>query len=747
MSTYDVIGKSTVRTDGPDKVTGRAEYAIDVTPPDTLWCKFLRSPYAHARVVQIDASEALKLPGVHAVLTGEEVRDLRGGNIMVDEPLLSSWDRVRFIGDKVAAVVAEDEDLAQRAVDLIDVQYEELPAVFDPEEAARPDAPILHPDFNTYRNVKPQETSSNVYHHVHHEEGNVERGFAEADVIVEGTYRTERVHQAYLEPHACLVLVDERGRLQAWASNQAPTARRVHLARMVDLPREDIILNPVHLGGSYGGKLDITGVAVAYFLSKKTGRPVKFVMDYTEELMAMNPRHPSIFHIKAGVKRDGTITAWHVSSSFASGAYAAYAPSPPFGEMSGKAMMEPYDVSNVRVESDQVYTNTVPAGYFRAPGSTQAIFASESHIDVVARAIDMSPYELRKKNVVRGRRGVGGSGPESSEEQEIRLGETMEVAASEAGLLDSRPENIGRGMVVTEHGQIGFEGHAAVHIHPDGRIVANMSTFDPGMGTATVLAQVISEELRVPPERIEVAPWSTETGPRDQGVGGSRGARVTTIAGYEAAKDVKGKLVRLGAELYGWTEERIALEDGNLVNEVTDERVPLEEVAARTGEPISGQGDIDEGFGGGYASYATHVAEVSVDPDTGEVRLLKYTSVQETGTVLNPAGFTGQIEGGVMQGIGQAMMEEISIEDGRVTNPSLADYKIPSEKDVPELRSIVLESKVGHGPYNVRGIGEGAITMPSAAIANAVEDACGVRIADLPVTAEKVYRALKEKGG
>ena len=747
MSTYDVIGKSTVRTDGPDKVTGRAEYAIDVTPPDTLWCKFLRSPYAHARVVQIDASEALKLPGVHAVLTGEEVRDVRGGNIMVDEPLLSSWDRVRFIGDKVAAVVAEDEDAAQRALDLIDVKYEELPAVFDPEEAAQPNAPILHPDFNTYRNVKPQETPSNVYHHAHHEEGDVERGFAEADVVVEGTYRTERVHQAYLEPHACLVLVDERGRLQAWASNQAPTARRVHLARMVDLPREDVILNPVHLGGSYGGKLDVTGVAVCYFLSKKTGRPVKFVMDYAEELMAMNPRHPSVFHIKAGVKRDGTITAWHVSSSFASGAYAAYAPSPPFGEMSGKAMMEPYDVANVRVESDQVYTNTVPAGYFRAPGSTQAIFASESHIDVVARAIEMSPYELRKRNIVRGRRAVGASEPESSEEQEIRLEETMEVAASEAGLLDNRSFNVGRGMVITEHGQIGFEGHAAVHIHPDGRIVANMSTFDPGMGTATFLAQVVSEELKVPPGRIEVVPWSTETGPRDQGVGGSRGARVTTIAGYEAAQDVKGKLVRLGAELYGWAEERIAFEDGNLINEATDERVPLEEIAARTGEPVSGQGDIDEGMKTAFTSYATHVAEVSVDPETGEVRLLKYTSVQETGTVLNPAGFTGQIEGGVMQGIGQAMMEEISIEDGRVTNPSLADYKIPSEKDVPELRSIVLESTVGHGPYNVRGIGEGAITMPSAAIANAVEDASGVRIADLPVTAEKVYRALREKGG
>ena len=668
---------------------------------------------------------------------------------MVDEPLLSSWDRVRFIGDKVAAVAAEDEDIAQQALDLIRVDYEELPAVFDPEEAARPDAPVLHPDFNSYRNVKPQETPSNVYHHAHHEEGDVERGFAEADLIVERTYRTERVHQAYLEPHACLVLIDEQGRLQAWISNQAPMARRVHLARMVDLPREDVVLNPVHLGGAYGGKLDVTGVAVCYFLAKKTGRPVKFVMGYDEELMAMNPRHPSLFRIKAGVKRDGTITAWQVSSYFASGAYAAYAPSPPFGEMSGKAMMEPYQVTNVRVESDQVYTNTVPCGYFRAPGSAQAIFAGESHIDVLAKSIEMDPFELRRKNITRGYREAtvpDAEGNDVAARQEIRLEETMQIATEESGYFKPRPKGMGQGMAVSEHGQIGFEGHAAVHIHPDGRIVANMSTFDPGMGTATILAQVISEELKVAPERIEVVPWSTEVGPRDQGVGGSRGARVTTIAGYEASQDVKRKLTQLGAELFGWAEERIKFKDGDLVNQTTDEHVRLEEIAARTGGPVSGQGDIDEGMKKPFTSYATHIAEVSVDPETGEVRLLKYTSVQETGTVLNPIGFQGQIEGGIMQGVGQALLEEILIEDGRVTNPSLADYKIPSGKDVPELHSVVLESSVGHGPYNVRGIGEGAITMPAAAIANAVEDACGVRITELPITAEKVYRALREQG-
>ncbi|MBI4235908.1 MAG: molybdopterin-dependent oxidoreductase, partial [Chloroflexi bacterium] len=322
MSTYKVVGQPTARVEGRDKVTGQGKYAIDVAPSGTLWCRFLRSPYPHARVTRLDISRARTLPGVRAVLTGEDVRGLRGGNVYVDEPLLASWDKVRFIGDKVAAVAAEDEDIAEEALALIEVDYEELPALLSVEEAMGPDAPLLHPDFNAYRGVQPLESLSNVYGVTRHEWGDLERGFAEADLIVERTYTTPRMHQAYLEPHSATVLIDAEGRAQVWISNQAPTARRVHLARLMELPREEIVINVSYIGGAFGGKLDPSATVVCYLLAKATGRPVKYVMDYSEEFAAMNPRHPSTIRIKAGVKRDGTLTAWEAEGYFATGAYA-----------------------------------------------------------------------------------------------------------------------------------------------------------------------------------------------------------------------------------------------------------------------------------------------------------------------------------------------------------------------------------------------------------------------------------------
>lgn len=743
MNSYDVVGKSVVRNDGTDKILGRAQYAIDLIAPNYLWCVFVRSPYPHAKILSIDYSEALMMDGVEAILTGEDVEGLRGGNIIVDEPLISSWDRVRFIGDKVAAVAAIDKETAVRAANLIQIDYEQLPAVFDPVEASLDSAPLIHPDYAEYRNALPQGISSNVYHHLVDEKGDLENGFELADVIIEGSYSTERVHQAYLEPHCSLVYIDDKGRLQVWCSNQAPTARRVHLARMVGMERSDIVINPINIGGSYGGKLDVTGVAVSYFLSKKTGRPIKFVMDYQEEFTSMNPRHPSIFNIRTGVKLDGEITAWEVSSYFASGGYAAYAPSPPFGEMSGRAALDVYDIPNVKIESRQVYTNTVPCGYFRAPGSTQAVFAGESHMDVIARSIDMDPIELRRRNIISGTREVDKLNDSNLDTQPILLGEVIDIALKESGYYEPKIDGIGRGIAITEHGQIGFEGHAAVHIYPEGKILANMSTFDPGMGTGTILAQVLSEELGVPIEKIEVQAWNTEEGFRDQGVGGSRGARVTSIAGYEAAQDLKDKLKRLAAEFYGWDEDSIIIEQGNVVKGDRKREIPFVELANRAGEKITGEGHIDEGRGNQFVSYAAHVAEVLVDVETGEVTLKKYCSVQETGAVLNPIGFEGQIEGGIIQGIGQALMEDMNLDHGQVVNPSFADYKIPVMPDIPGLKSLILESEQGHGPYNVRGIGEGAITMPCPAIMNAIEDACGVRINDLPATSEKVYSQLK----
>ena len=748
---YKVIGKSVRAVDGPDKVTGRARYALDVAPPNALRLKYLRSPVPHARVLNVDASRALALPGVHGVLTGDDVPDQRAGNLYVDEPILASADRVRFIGDKVAAVVADDADIADAALSLIDVTYEELPALLDPEEAAKPDAILLHPDYNDYRGVEQLEELSNNYGRMVHEWGDVDTAFSDAEVIVEREFRTPRAHQAYLEPHTAVVDIDDEGRAHIWMSCQMPTGRRPHLARVMGLPRDDVIIHPAPLGGSFGGKMDPTGVVVGYLLAKRTGHPVKWVMDYAEEFTAMNPRHPSVVRVRVGAKKDGTITAWDAEGFFATGAYAAYAPVPAYGGLLRTSMVEPYRVDNVRIISNQVYTNTVPCGYFRGPGLMQSVFASESIIDDLAHKLGIDPYELRLRNVVhssgdahpdRGWSPVATPGADGY--QSMRAEEILRAAADAADYATPAPANVGRGIALHGQTDTGFDSPAAVNIHPDGRVVVNTMTYDPGVGTGTILAQIVAEEFGVPIERVTVETWSTEAGVRDWGIGGQRGARVSSRAAYEASQEAKRNLRRLAAEFYGWTEESIEFKDGQVSGEGRAAAVPLEEIATRAGEPVGGQVTVDEGDSSPYISFGAHIAEVEVDPETGEVRLLRYTAAHETGRVLNPMGFVGQIEGGSVQGIGHALSEELVEQDGSIANPSFAEYKLQTHRDAARMDVVVLESETGHGPYQVRGIGDTPIVLSSPAIANAVAAASGARITQLPITAEKVYRALND---
>jgi CO/xanthine dehydrogenase Mo-binding subunit len=737
-----IVGEKTGRIDGPDKTTGRGKYVVDAALPDMLWCKILRSPVAHARVVRIDTTQALAVPGVHAVVTGEDVRDMRTGNLRDDEPLLASWDRVRFIGDKVAAVVADDPDIAQRALNLIDVEYESLPAVFDAEEAALPGAPIVHPDSDSYRRFEPMEEPGNVWERVVDETGDLDRGFEEADTIVERTYRTPKAHQLYLEPHTCLVNIDHDERVQVWVTSQSPTAKRVSLARMMGIPRDQITINVAYLGGSFGGKGDATGVMLCYLLAKKTGRPVKFIMDYAEELATMNPRHSSVIRIRAGVKWDGRITAWDATGTFGTGAYAGYAPD---GSLLGTHTIAPYSIENARLTALKVYTNVVPSGYFRGPGQYQSSFASESHIDVIASELGMSPLDVRLVNIRE--TSSGGLYPSGQQAKDPTWKQRLEAAISEAveasGYLHETPTNVGRGMALAMSGTGGMDGHAQIQVFESGRIVANMPTSDPGVGIATILAQIVAEELDVPIERVQVAPWSTDESPNDWGFGGSRGARMTSIAGYEAAQDFKNNTARLAAEFFGWNEERITVRSGSLVDESSGDSTTFEEIASRVGAPVSGRADVYEEEDS-VSSFAVHVAEIEVDPETGAPKLTKYTAVQETGRVLNPVGFTSQIEGGVVMAIGHALTEELVFDpsDGRVINPSLADYKIPSEPDLPPIQTVVLDSELGHGPYQVRAIGDIPIVVPAPAVANAIAEAIGVRVTELPATAERIRGAL-----
>jgi CO/xanthine dehydrogenase Mo-binding subunit len=738
---YTTIGQSATRVEGYDKVTGATHYTADVALPGTLWGRVLRSPLPHARIVRIDTSQAQHVPGVHAVLTGADVRGIRYGRRLFDVPVLAD-ERVRFVGERVAAVAAEDRDAAEEALGLIDVEYEELPAVLDLLQAVREDAPILHPEVNGYLGLpRPLENPSNVFVRDTWSKGSIDRGFAEADLIVENTFSVPRQHQAYLEPHSCMVWIDDQGRVQVWASSKVPYQVKEQLSVALKLPKERIRLHPVAIGGDYGGKGSPMDIPVAYFLAVRTGRPVKMVMDYVEELTAGNPRHAAIIQLKTGVKRGGAIVAHQARVLFDSGAYGGFKPTPTVNLGGASKAAGPYKIPHVHIESLQVYTNTIPGGFMRAPGEPQALFAIESHIDCIARQLGIDPLDFRVMNLLE----EGDETPVGTRYQGIRARETLQAAVAAAGYRTSKAPRTGRGIALGERPPAGGESHAMVTLNPDGSVVVHTSIFEPGTGTYTILRQIVAEELGVPLSTIAVQVWDTDGVPFDTGVGGSRVTRVAGQAAYLAAGEASRSMRRAAADLLDWPEESIVLHGAEVIHQETGQRHPWAMLLQRRGEPVVGRGSVHDMNPSPVTSFTAQVAEVSVDPETGAVRLLRLTTAHDVGQVLNPVDHQGQIEGAVVQGIGYGLSEELRVDEGRVVNVHFGDYKIPNVKDIPELKTLLLASESGPGPYNARGIGENPIGPVAPAIANAVADAVGARIRDLPITAEKVYRALTER--
>jgi CO/xanthine dehydrogenase Mo-binding subunit len=738
MATYHVIGKPTRRVDGEDKATGRARYAADVSLPGTLWGKSLHSAYAHARIVHIDTTAAKQVPGVHAVITGADVQGGLWGRAVKDVPVLA-YDRVRFFGERVAAVAADDEDIAQRALDLIEVEYEELPAVFDPLDALKEGAPILHPDFNAYVGfMQKMEQPSNAYHTTSFDKGDVVRGFAEADRIIEHTYVTQRNHQGYIEPQAVLVNIDDRGRVHVWVCSKVPYNTRESLATAAGISEEQILFHHVYIGGDFGGKGNARNTPICYFLAKATGRPVRMVSDYIEEFFAGNPRHSVMVRLKTGVKQDGTLTAHQVHYLVNSGAYAAFKPG---GVINGyNQAAGPYRVPNCRIESTFVYTNTIPCGFMRAPGEPQAVFALESHIDEIARQLDIDPLAFRVKNLI-----FDGEETASGERFEhVRVHETLQAAAEAAGYHQPKPPYVGRGIAIGDRPAGGGQATAAITLQPDGRVILGTPIFDQGTGTYTTLCQVVAEELRVPLEHIQVEIWDTDALPFDSGVAGSRATRINTIVAYEAAQETKRELLRLAARTLGWPEEALTFAGDEIHRTDREAAIRWTDLLARAEVSVTGRAHIEERGRSHITSFAVQVAEVAVDPETGAVTLLRFTTAHDVGQIINPIGHQGQIEGAIMQGLGYALMEELQVEEGRVTNLSFGDYKLPTMRDAPPLTTVLVESANGVGPYQIKGIGESPLTPVAPAIANAVADAVGVRIRDLPMTSEKVYRALQD---
>ena len=740
MTTYRVIGSPVPKTDvqGIGKTTGAALYAMDAQAPGMLWAKLLRSPLPHARIVRIDATRAARAPGVRLVLTGADVPDVRYGRRYRDLPILAR-DVVRFIGDRVAAVAGDDEESVERALALIEVEYEELPAVFDAAEALTEGAPVVHPEARSYFGYEvPEGMHPNVVARDFHEKGDVEAGFASADVVVEHTFRVPRTHQAYIEPHCAFALVDEEGVLQLWAPNKNPHGIRNAIATAVDLPPERVVLNPVQVGGDFGGKGATLEEPIVCLLAMRTGRPVKMVMDHPEELTAAAPRHAGTMTLRTGVTRDGDIVAHEMRGVFDSGGYGGVRPGAPLGgAMHGAGL---YRCPNARTEALRVYTNNIPGGQARAPGEPQGFFAAESHVDLVARAIGMDPAEFRLRNVI-----VEGDATMAGDLLEgVRAKETLQAALDASGYYAPREPGVGRGVAMAFRGTGTGDSAARITLHPDGRVVIGTPVFDQGTGAYTIARQVVAEELGLDPDDVDIELLDTAHSPFDSGIGGSRGTNIVTGSMYGAAQAVKRALGDLAAEAAGWPSADVDVEGRDLVLRADGRRRPWPELLAEVGRPVSAETTFSAERAP-LTGFVAQVAETSVDPDTGRVELRRLTTAHDVGRIINPIGHQGQINGGVMHGVGYGLMEEIVVEGGKVTTTTFADFKIPNIEDIPELRTVLLEPQQGVGPYGIKGIGENPLTPVAPAIANAVEDAVGVRVKELPVSAEKVYAALRER--
>ncbi len=745
MTTYSAIGRSVTRAEGPDKVSGSALYAADVQLPGMLWGKALRSPYPHARIVSIDTADALSIPGVHAVVTGADLPDRRVGRLLRDHPVLAR-DKALFIGDKVAAVAAESPELADEALLRINVEYEELPAVFDPEDAMRAEAPVLHEGMASYAGL-PQPISgvNNVFAHNSWAKGDAGQGFQESDLVFEHTFTTQLAHQGYIEPHACVVEIDDAGRVQIWSNNKGPFMLREQLAAVWGLPKERIRVNPCSIGGDFGGKGSFMDVPLCYYLALHSGRPVKMVMDYIQELMAGNPRHPGVITLRSGLKSDGRLWAREARVVFNSGAFGAFKPRVHLrgADHSGG----PYRIPNVQIDSYMVYTNNVPCGHMRAPAKPQVAFAVESHMDMVAREMGIDPYEFRRINVLQ----PGDVDPVGESWHNIRAPETLERAAAGVGWTDPKPRpNVGRGLSMGDQPQGSGQSSATATIDQQGDVLLMMSLWDTGTGAHTVMRQIAAETLDIPVDRVALKVGDTDAVAFESGPGGTRVTYTAGQAALGAAVDLRDRLTVLAAEYMGCAADALALREGSFnAPDGSPRSMPISEVAARvieaTGQPVSGSHDYTSPPAEETA-YCAQAAEVKVDPETGQVRVTKFVTVHDVGTVLNPLAHQGQIEGGVVQGLGYALMEEMAHEDGQVSTLSLGDYKLPTMPDVPPLVTVLLEPGTGPAPFQSKGIGESSNTPVAGAIANAVYDAVGVRITDLPITSEKVLRALKAKG-
>ena len=754
------IGVSVPYVDARERVTGSVEFVSNVELPGMLHARCLRSPYAHARVRRVDATRAQQVPGVAAVLTGAELVDQSAVNptfglFIRDQPIVAI-DRVRYAGDVVAAVAAVDEGTAEEALALIDVEYEELPAVFDVEEALKPGAPILHEGARILHSRRPDIIArqpgfegTNVIHLFTQRKGDVEAGFADADTIIENTFYSPPVGHVPLEPHVAVAHFGQ-DRLTVWSSSQAPHWLALELAWVFKLPMAAVRVIVSTLGGGYGSKIDPSIEPIAAMLAYLSRRPVRFGLDRREEFLT-HTKHAARVRIRTGARRDGTLVAHAATCWYNGGAYAKETPEKIFR---GYASMGPYRVPNVHVDSYGVYTNVVPSAAFRGFGIPQMSWAHESQMDILADALGIDPLDLRLKNVL-------DPGDEFSTgeriDEDLRYRQLLEGAADRIGWRSSpvREEDgtkvRARGMSVIIKGMSAFPSSSFVRLNGDGSLNVLTSTVEMGQGSLTALAQIAAHESTLPLERIHVSTPDTANTPWDQMTAASRSTNSMGRAIRAAIRDVKSQLLDMAADRMEVAPTDLELVDGLIRPKGAPEKsMPIPAVLgpARVGNLLGrgfymAQSHLDTETGQGIGSPQWHpavcVCEVEVDRETGKVEITRLHVSLYIGRMINPVNCELQVQGAALMGLGQAIFEELVWdEQGRLLNPNLSDYLIPSFLDVPpDFDQTVLEEP---DITEVHGIGETALPTIMPAVANAVSRALGIRVTELPITPEKVLR-------
>ena len=730
---YNVVGTRPIRHDGADKVTGAAKYGADFYAAGMLFGKVLRSPHAHARIKSIDTSKAEAFDGVRAVVTA---KDLPNAEWTYARDEVMAKDKVVYKGHPIAGVAATSVHVAEQAVNLIEVEYEVLASVFTAPEAMKDDAPVLHEDLMTQELGVKSDSASNVAEHFQHKLGDIDKGFADADVVIEREFNTATVHQGYIEPSNFNVNWNKDGRVHVWLSTQGPFDIRDGMADVLDFPVSQARVTPMEIGGGFGAKFSVFAAPIAALLSKKTGQPVKIVNTRGEEFDSATPTSGSNIWVKIGVTKEGKITAAQARLAYEAGAF----PGSPVGA-GAMCVFAAYDIQNQMVDGYDVVVNKPKTGAYRAPGSPNVAFATESVIDELADKLSIDPLELRLLNASKEgtRRSDGVIFP--------RIGCVEVLEAMKDHPHYSAPlegPNRGRGVAVGYWMNGAGESSITITVHPDGRVNLVEGSPDIG-GTRASISMMAAEVLGIAAEDVLPSIVDTDSVGFTSGTGGSSVTHKAGVAAHAAASDVNRQMIDRAARVWDIDPSEIEIASGVFRSKSDPElSISFKELAAElngTGGPVVGRAALTtRGEGGAFAG---NIVDVEVDPETGKVEVLRCTVFQDAGKAIHPSYVEGQMQGGTVQGIGWALNEEYFMDDaGKMANSTFLDYRMPLALDLPMIDTVIVEVANPSHPFGVRGVGEVSIAPPLATMANAIHDAIGIRMDRLPMNPAAIMRAI-----